>query len=237
MRIPSGIFWRCKIDEILTMSFYTWFSVWFCLFGFLQKFATFCASVCEARLRLWVKMWFLYYWVLWESLKGFTYLVIEYATRTFYSRGPQWSKFLKLFIETCFWRFVTGFNDSSSAIVKVVQNNIIVLMVHLVLVSTRGVLSTDHRGKITLMERTTHKNGQESRMAKIILPKICRMLLTGKLELGTRCCETSRERPKSALYLRLKKRNVLKIVKGVILWAFWNSSLFVAKYGKIKGRQ
>ena len=36
MRIPSGIFWRCKIDEILTMSFYTWFSIWFCLFGFLQ---------------------------------------------------------------------------------------------------------------------------------------------------------------------------------------------------------
>ena len=28
MRIPSGIFWRCKIDEILTiMSFYPWFSV------------------------------------------------------------------------------------------------------------------------------------------------------------------------------------------------------------------
>ena len=46
-RIPSGIFWRCKIDEIL-ISFYLWFSVWYCLFGFLQKFA----SVCEARLRL-----------------------------------------------------------------------------------------------------------------------------------------------------------------------------------------
>ena len=28
MRIPSGIFWRCKIDEVLTiMSFYPWFSV------------------------------------------------------------------------------------------------------------------------------------------------------------------------------------------------------------------
>ena len=27
MRIPSGSFWRCTIDEILTMSFYTWFSV------------------------------------------------------------------------------------------------------------------------------------------------------------------------------------------------------------------
>ena len=27
MRIPSSIFWRCKIDEILTMSFYPWFSV------------------------------------------------------------------------------------------------------------------------------------------------------------------------------------------------------------------
>ena len=44
-RIPPGIFWRCKIDEILTMSFYPWLSVWYCLFGFLQKFA----SVCEAR--------------------------------------------------------------------------------------------------------------------------------------------------------------------------------------------
>ena len=53
MRIPSGIFWRCKIDEILTiMSFYRLFSVWYCLFGFLQKFATFFASVCEVRLRL-----------------------------------------------------------------------------------------------------------------------------------------------------------------------------------------
>ena len=27
MRNPSGTFWRCKIDEILTMSFYTWFSI------------------------------------------------------------------------------------------------------------------------------------------------------------------------------------------------------------------
>ena len=28
MRTPSGIFWRCKIDEILTIiSFYAWFSV------------------------------------------------------------------------------------------------------------------------------------------------------------------------------------------------------------------
>ena len=43
---PFGYFWRCKIDEILTiMSFYPWFSVWNCLFGFLQKFATFFASV------------------------------------------------------------------------------------------------------------------------------------------------------------------------------------------------
>ena len=33
--------------------------------------------------------------------------------------------------------------------------------------------------------------------------------------------QTSRERrPKSALYLRLKKRNVFKIVKGGTLWAF-----------------
>ena len=27
MLIPSGIFWRCKIDEILTYSFYPWFYV------------------------------------------------------------------------------------------------------------------------------------------------------------------------------------------------------------------
>ena len=27
MPIPSGIFWRCKIDEILTYSFYPWFYV------------------------------------------------------------------------------------------------------------------------------------------------------------------------------------------------------------------
>ena len=40
----------CKIDEIL-MSLYPWFSLSYCLFGFLQKFA----SVCEARLRLCVK--------------------------------------------------------------------------------------------------------------------------------------------------------------------------------------
>ena len=51
MPIPSGIFRRCKIDEILTYSFYPWFYVWYCLFGF-QNFA----SVCEARLRLCVKI-------------------------------------------------------------------------------------------------------------------------------------------------------------------------------------
>ena len=33
------------------------------------------------------------------------------------------------------------------------------------------------------------------------------------------------ERPKSALYLRLKKRKVFKIVKRANLWAFLNSSL------------
>ena len=50
MRIPLGIFRRCKIDAI-SMSCYPWFSVWYCLFGFLQKFA----SLCEARLRLCVR--------------------------------------------------------------------------------------------------------------------------------------------------------------------------------------
>ena len=44
MRIPSGIFWRCKIEEILTIiSFYSWFSygslgsLVYSLFGFRQK--------------------------------------------------------------------------------------------------------------------------------------------------------------------------------------------------------
>ena len=46
-------FWRFKVDEILTIiSFYACLSVWFFLFGFIQKFATFFASVCEAWLRL-----------------------------------------------------------------------------------------------------------------------------------------------------------------------------------------
>ena len=38
MRILSGIFDAvyCKIDEIL-MSFFPWFSLWYCLFGFLFK--------------------------------------------------------------------------------------------------------------------------------------------------------------------------------------------------------
>ena len=37
---------------------------------------------------------------------------------------------------------------------------------------------------------------------------------------------TSRERPKLALYLRLKKREVFKILKRWTFWAFRNSSLF-----------
>ena len=37
---------------------------------------------------------------------------------------------------------------------------------------------------------------------------------------------TSRERPKSALYLKPKKRKVFKIVKMWTFWAFRNSSLF-----------
>ena len=48
---PFRFFWRFKI-EILIISFYAWLSVWSFLFGFIQKFATFFASVCEARLRL-----------------------------------------------------------------------------------------------------------------------------------------------------------------------------------------
>ena len=37
MRISSGIFWSCKIDQILKLSFYPWLSVRYCLFGFLLK--------------------------------------------------------------------------------------------------------------------------------------------------------------------------------------------------------
>ena len=38
MRIPSGIFWGCKIDEILTLlSFYPWLSVWYCSLVFFWK--------------------------------------------------------------------------------------------------------------------------------------------------------------------------------------------------------
>ena len=53
VRIPSGIFWRFKNDEILTMSFYPLFAVWFCLICFffkrLQVFAKHgFASVFEA---------------------------------------------------------------------------------------------------------------------------------------------------------------------------------------------
>ena len=48
-------FGAVKYDEFLTMSFYTWFLRMILLIYFLQKFATFCASVCEARLRLCVK--------------------------------------------------------------------------------------------------------------------------------------------------------------------------------------
>ena len=33
---PFGYFWRCKIDEILTMPFYPWFSVWCCFLVFFK---------------------------------------------------------------------------------------------------------------------------------------------------------------------------------------------------------
>ena len=46
MRIPSGIFWRSKIDEILTiLSFYPWFSVWYCLFGLRSTAPPLCLNV------------------------------------------------------------------------------------------------------------------------------------------------------------------------------------------------
>ena len=45
-RIPLGIFWGCKIDEILTLlSFFPWLSVWYCLFGFLLKSSQFSSQV------------------------------------------------------------------------------------------------------------------------------------------------------------------------------------------------
>ena len=38
IRIPSGIFWRCKIDENWTiLSFWPWLSVLYCLLGFSSK--------------------------------------------------------------------------------------------------------------------------------------------------------------------------------------------------------
>ena len=38
IRIPSGIFWRCKFDENWTiLSFWPWLSVWYCLLGFSSK--------------------------------------------------------------------------------------------------------------------------------------------------------------------------------------------------------
>ena len=40
-RIPSGIFWGCKIAEILTLSFYPWLSVWYCLFNMHKCFQNF----------------------------------------------------------------------------------------------------------------------------------------------------------------------------------------------------
>ena len=46
-----------------------------------------------------------------------------------------------------------------------------------------------------------------------------------KLELAMDQLKTRRERLKSALYLRLKKRKVFKPVKGGTLRAFWKSSL------------
>ena len=49
MRIPSGIFWGCKIDEILTLLHLLHLVDRMISF---DKFTTFFASVCEARLRL-----------------------------------------------------------------------------------------------------------------------------------------------------------------------------------------
>ena len=54
MRIPSGIFWRCKTDEILIMSFYPWFSVWYCLpyyFEYMPRLVSFFCSDFAAYIR------------------------------------------------------------------------------------------------------------------------------------------------------------------------------------------
>ena len=37
MPILSGIFWRCEIDELLTISFYTWFSILILFIWFSSK--------------------------------------------------------------------------------------------------------------------------------------------------------------------------------------------------------
>ena len=52
----SGYFWRCKTDEILTItSFYPWFSVRYCLFGFLFKVRNFLRKCLRTLLRLCVQ--------------------------------------------------------------------------------------------------------------------------------------------------------------------------------------
>ena len=53
LSVSFGYFWRCKIDKILTMSLLLFVLRMILLIWFsLQKFTTFFASVCEARLRL-----------------------------------------------------------------------------------------------------------------------------------------------------------------------------------------
>ena len=56
MRIPSDIFWRCKVFEILTtLLFYPRFSVWYCLFGFLFKSSKLFAKNGSAS--VWKYLW------------------------------------------------------------------------------------------------------------------------------------------------------------------------------------
>ena len=65
MRIPSGIFWGCKIDEILTLlSFCPWLSVWYCLFGFLLKSSEPQLQVYH-YLTIWLQIW--YHSLLWRD--------------------------------------------------------------------------------------------------------------------------------------------------------------------------
>ena len=54
---PFGYFWRFKIDEIL-MSFYPWFFVWYCLFGFFKSSQVFAKHGFASVLQFYTTVFF-----------------------------------------------------------------------------------------------------------------------------------------------------------------------------------